>query len=399
MRKKLLFKSLAIALLISGSVLPSSAQHFTLSRKNFVDTVKISFWNGAVIIPVEINGTVRNLLFDTGAKTGFWIGEEEEWMVPTGKSIKVIDSQKKTQKKSIVQLPPIKMGNITIKNYPVIVDKGLAGFVCGKFDGALGFDLVARGLSFKFDTKDSLMIVTDRKRFFDKEGKGCPTVKYRDRTRPMVFVSFPYSRIKILFDSGYIGGWIDMPQYLLNRWSANSPKMKRFVDEMTVRVDTMVHTEAGLFGRVTDTVENRVLHIPKAELGGLVIQDLWISTGVKSMKMGSALLEQISLIINAQKKQLVLLPHNGKNEIVAKDDSKRGLAFVPAEEGDPLGALKAVVYNGLEAYNKGIRTGDYLISADGVPITDYCTYFWLSEEKIKHMKLRSPEGEVKEVDW
>ena len=47
------------------------------------------------------------------------------------------------------------------------------------WDGALGYDLVVRGLLFKFDTQDSLMIVTDRKGFFSKEEKGQPTLKYK----------------------------------------------------------------------------------------------------------------------------------------------------------------------------------------------------------------------------
>ena len=37
-----------------------------------------------------------------------------------------------------------------------------------------------KGISFKFDTKDSLMIVTDRKGFFAKEEKGHAKVKYRE---------------------------------------------------------------------------------------------------------------------------------------------------------------------------------------------------------------------------
>ena len=55
--------------------------HF--SQHDFVDTVQIKIWKGAIIIPVEINGETKNLMFDTGANWGFWIGEEEEWMTPS----------------------------------------------------------------------------------------------------------------------------------------------------------------------------------------------------------------------------------------------------------------------------------------------------------------------------
>ena len=53
------------------------------SKHNFVDTLKIMIWDGAIIIPVEINGETKNLMFDTGAERGFWIGDEEDWMTPS----------------------------------------------------------------------------------------------------------------------------------------------------------------------------------------------------------------------------------------------------------------------------------------------------------------------------
>ena len=34
---------------------------FSIGRKNFVDTIKIKMWNGAIIIPVEIDGKIKNL--------------------------------------------------------------------------------------------------------------------------------------------------------------------------------------------------------------------------------------------------------------------------------------------------------------------------------------------------
>lgn len=67
--------------------------------------------------------------------------------------------------------------------------------------------------------------------------------------------------------------------------------------------------------------------------------------------------------------------------------------------------MKAVVRKSGDAYRKGIRTGDYLISVNGVEITDYCTYLNLKEKiganndsPLRYV-FRSPEGEIKEIDW
>ena len=39
----------------------------SFSKSDFADTIKIKVMDGAVVIPVEIAGKTRNLLFDTGS--------------------------------------------------------------------------------------------------------------------------------------------------------------------------------------------------------------------------------------------------------------------------------------------------------------------------------------------
>lgn len=122
-------------ILVSLTSLQSAAQiakafDFNIANTDFVDTVKIKIWDGAAVVPVEINGVVRNMLFDTGAQTGFWIGKEEDWMIASGDSVKTVDSQKAMLKKAIHKCPTINMGNISIENYPIIVDNGLSQYTC-----------------------------------------------------------------------------------------------------------------------------------------------------------------------------------------------------------------------------------------------------------------------------
>ena len=377
--------------------------HF--SQHDFVDTVQIKIWDGAIIIPVEINGETKNLMFDTGANWGFWIGDEEEWMKPSAETLTLTDSQNTKMKKAIYRMPPIKMGNTTIENYPLVADNGMKEYVCDRIDGAFGFDLVTCGLSFKFDTKDSLMIVTDRKGFFKKEEKRQPKLKYMPynsyyKTCPLVWVDFPWGSYKMLFDSGWIGGWIDMPEKTLNRWSKDDRKMQKEIDEYTVQIDTTVSTEVGFFGRSLDTMLYRRLHFPEVKVGDLALKDLWILTNSLSVKTGSAILEHASLIIDGPKQCFFFLPHEGKREIVVGNEDKKGLTHVLADTGDTLGVMKAIVRKDGEAYQKGIRSGDYLVSVNGIPITDYCTYLNLKfDTDERHYVYRSAQGEIKEIAW
>ncbi len=377
--------------------------HF--SQHDFADTVKIKIWDGAIIIPVEINGETKNLMFDTGANWGFWIGDEEEWMKPSAETLTLTDSQNAKMKKAIYRMPPIKMGNTTIENYPLIADNGMKAYVCDRIDGAFGFDLVTCGLSFKFDTKDSLMVVTDRKGFFKKEEKRQLKLKYMPynsyyMTCPLVWVDFPWGRYKMLFDLGWIGGWIDMPEQTLNRWSKDDRKMLKEIDEHTALIDTTVSTEVGFFGQSLDTMLYRRLHFPEVKVGDLALHDFWISTNSLSVKTGSAILEHASLIIDGPKKCFFFLPHDGNREITVGNEQRIGLTHTMADKGDTLGVLKALVRKDGEAYQKGLRSGDYLISVNGIPITDYCTYLNLKiDTDERHYVYRTAQGEIKEVDW
>ena len=387
---------------LSVSAQKKNSYGVNFSQHDFVDTVKIKMWDGGVIIPVEIDGETKNLMFDTGTERGFWIGEEEEWMTPSGDSTNTHDVHRATKRKAFMRMPPIKMGNITIENYSMIVDSALEDYVCDKIDGALGYDLVVCGLSFKFDTKDSLMIVTDRKGFFNKEEKGQPTLKYKryHKTHPTVWVDFPFRRIKILFDSGAIGSWIDLPENIMSRWSEEDPELGKKLDEYTVQKDTTYFTSAGLFGRPEEPVPYRIFHCPEVEVGGITLTDVWVPTDTRSGKIGSAVLETNSLIIDGYKRRLVLLPHDGNTVQHVGNEAKKGLKFIIADKNDALGVMKAVVRKGGEAYQKGICTGDYLVSVNGIEITDPCTYFNVKVEgDMLRCVFRSPDGKIKEVEW
>lgn len=151
-------------------------------------------------------------------------------------------------------------------------------------------------------------------------------------------------------------------------------------------------------GTSYDTVINGELCFPTIEIGDLVLKEVWVSTATHNRAIGSAILKHISLIIDAPKKSFYFLPHDGNTEITVANRGS-GIRLAPAEEGDTLGAVKAIVRKGTKAYEKGLRTGDYLISVDGTPIQDMCTYMLLEcQGTTKRFVFRSPEGEIKEVE-
>ena len=390
----------ATTTVVAQDLIKTATATISFSKKDFADTIKIKVIDGAVVVPVEIEGQTKNLLFDTGSPLGLWHGQKEVWMRQiTTDSLTFGDINKRRRNQIIYQFPTIKMGNLQIDNYPMIVEDAMSEFICNRFDGVIGFNLVGKGLSFKLDTKDSLLIVTDRKKFFAEEEKGQPTAKYKMKRAycPLVYIDSPIGWIETVFDTGALNRWFDLPQELLDHWLQKSPKKRKQLDDMTIQTDTMINTSIGIYGFSADTIVGRFLHFPTIKIDKLPVNDLYITTTHPTMRVGSAVLKHASLIIDAPRKQFVFLPHTGQDIIVGNNEAG-SVSFIPSEAGDTLGVLKAVIRKGSTAYQKGIRTGDYLIEVDGISIRDICTYMLMERKDEEAMlKFRSPEGLEKTV--
>ena len=385
----------AMTSIVAQDLIKTATAPVCFSKRDFADTIKIKVIDGAVVVPVEIEGQTRNLLFDTGSPLGLWYGQKETWKKQiTTDSLTFGDINGKSRGQIIYQFPTIKMGNLQIDNYPMIVEDAMSEFICNRFDGVIGFNLVGKDLSFKLDTKDSLLIVTDRKKFFAEEEKGQPTAKYKMKRayRPSVYVESPVGWIETVFDTGALNRWLDLPQEDLDRWFQKSPKKRKLLDDLTIQTDTTVNTSVGIYGFSADTIVGRFLHFPTIKIDKLPVNDLYITTAHRTMRVGSAVLKHASLIIDAPRKQFVFVPHN--NQDITVGNSETGsVSFIPSEAGDTLGVLKAVIRKGSTAYQKGVRTGDYLIEVNGIPIKDICTYVLMERKDEESLfKFRSPDS-------
>jgi hypothetical protein len=57
---------------LAQNIIKTASRSICFSQKNFVDTIKIKVTDGAVIVPVEIEGQTRRFVLDTGAPLGVW---------------------------------------------------------------------------------------------------------------------------------------------------------------------------------------------------------------------------------------------------------------------------------------------------------------------------------------
>lgn len=386
--------------IMANDFVKTALKQISFSKKDFADTIKVKVVDGIVLIPVEIDGITKHFLLDTGAQLGMWFGNKESWMRPmSNDTVNISDSNNQERMQVIYQGKSIKLGGLTINNYPLVMGN-LGGYTCDRFDGAFGFDLTGKGLSFKVDTKDSLLIVTDRKRFFAEEEKDSPFMKYKllYDTKPVVVLESPIGPVTVLFDTCALNKWVELPQSVLNRFLERYPKKDKDLDAMTIYKGTTINSAFGLHGLTKDTLEERIIRFSSIKAGSLTLNDLYVSTACHSLLIGSALLKHASLIIDSPKKRFVFLPHDGQKEITVGNKDINGHTFLPTEPGDPHGVFTVLVREGSTAYQKGLRTGDYLLEVDGIPITDVCTFSRMeSSGKETPMKFRSPDGTVKQV--
>ncbi len=368
---------------------------FTFSKKDFVDTVKIKIVDGGIVIPTEIEGREYNMHFDTGCTQGVWMSAPEEWMTPIKKDdFTVRDANEQAQTMKLYRSAPIKMGGLAIEGYVVGINEIMNNYQCGVYDGIIGFDIVKKGLSMKIDTKDSVLVITDRKGFFAKEEKGRPYSKYNlpgGRPRPLVEVEMPFGKMEMLFDTGARNVWLHLPQWILDEWTAKNPKKLKDVDAVTALKTTTINSNIGLYGAKKDTMTERLLCFPEMKIGSLAVNDLWVTTASMSPCVGAKVLDRVSMIIDADKKRFVFLPHEEGKPIVVGNKEEGGLNFVPADEGETLGIIKAVVREDSEAYKQGVRTGDFVVEVDGVRITDICTFTTIAM-KVKEKGKGEKEG-------
>ena len=71
--RKVLFISvflLAATSITASNLIKSAINQISFSKKDFADTIKIKIINNIVLIPVEIEGSTRHFLLDTGAQFG-----------------------------------------------------------------------------------------------------------------------------------------------------------------------------------------------------------------------------------------------------------------------------------------------------------------------------------------
>ena len=370
--------------------------NFTLSEKNFCDTIPVTLDDGQLFVDVKMGGVSRRFLLDTGSSQGMvYENAVIDGCMELGNMISH-DANNHSDTVKVVALPPFRMGKLQIGNYVATVLPRPA--VRQRHDAVIGFDLFNRGLYAKIDAKKGIMVITDRKKTFADEEKSGFSVKYKLKWFVPYLMASPFTNHvdEALFDTGF------KQLYTMNKGSFDKHQQNDLSHlnkhlgadiERQVEGRTKGQFSIGAFG-AEQRDEVVFLRLDRLKWGNFTFHDVRCITTQGASKIGSPLLQHGSLIINPAKKKFTLLPYNGTDSTTIGNE-QLSMAFVPVDGKATVG----LIWEGSDAYKAGLRQGDTILEIDGKAIRTFqdFTSFRFIKDHLHHFLVRDREGKKKDV--
>ena len=381
---------LALLLLLPGLTLRAQmhrySTNFTLSEKNFCDTVSIEFERNQVYVPVEMNGHTYRFLLDTGSSQGVVYADSPIAGCRQLGHIVSHDAVGRQDTVQVVGLPPFRLGQLGINGYVATVHRRQVSR--RQVDGILGFDLFNKGIIGKIDVQNRRLILTDR-RHGDVARETGYALKYKLRWFvPHVWVGpFLRHQDQALFDTG------SRQLYAMNKQSFDRHQYMSRQVQQQVEGRSVGQLAIGNFGvEQQDSVV--FLALDRLKWGDFWLYDVHCITTRGGSHVGAPLLNYGTLTINPFKRQLVLQSYDHANSVTVGNEQFQ-IAFVPRDGRAAVG----LIWEQSEAYKNGFRQGDVVLRIDDRDVPDFQSFvdypFILGQEH--RFTLRDRQGNLKEV--
>lgn len=391
MKKREVMKRSVVCLLAVLLPVMANAQtrgystNFTFSQRNFADTIPIEVVDNQIFVKATAGGRVYRFCLDTGSSQGTVYASSPIRGLRALGSVVSRDAAGRSDTVSVVQLPAITIGKLTITGY---VASLFPSTMLRAYDGIIGFDFFNKGLCCKIDTRNRRMVIADRRDFFDGETGYALHYKLKWFV-PYVMVS-PFKRHydEALFDTG------SNVLYTMNKQSfdEHAYKSKNVNSQVEARVKgklTIGNIGAERGGEVA------FLKLDRLKWDDFSFLDVSAVTTQGSSKIGAAMLRYGSVIINGFRRYIRFQPYEG-GDSVKVSNKPLTTAYVPTDDGR---ASVGIVMPGSADYEAGLRQGDIIISIDGKAIASFAAFqrFTLVKGMTHKMRVLTQEGKVKDV--
>lgn len=359
---------------------------FSLSKTDFADTIAIEYQNAQVYVPVTINGQPYRFLLDTGSGHAVVYDDRRfENSEPAG-TIATRDAIGHRDTVEMLSLPPLTLGSLTLTGCRATVQH--RAVKRPGVDGILGFDLVCKGMQMKIDTREKILILTDKRKFFDQE-EGFE-MKYKlDYHVPFLQVKpFKGYQEQALFDTG------SRHLYSMNKASFDRGERACLAqNSRQIEGRTMGRHAMGLLGS-EPLGEVVFLCLDSLSLGGFSFGDLHVVTTQGGSHVGARLLEYGSVAFLPKRKRMLFQPFDGSSRsLVGNEQLQKAIVN---ENGLPVVGL---VWERSELFAAGLRQGDIILKADDHAFSSFADFMAFRPliGKVYHVMVRDRRGFVKEV--
>lgn len=389
-KRKVMKRSVACLLAVLLPVMANAqtrgySTNFTFSQRNFADTIPIEVVDNQIFVKATAGGRVYRFCLDTGSSQGTVYASSYISGLRALGSVVSRDAAGRSDTVSVVQLPAITIGKLTITGY---VASLFPSTMLRAYDGIIGFDFFNKGLCCKIDTRNRRMVIADRRDFFDGETGYALHYKLKWFV-PYVMVS-PFKRHydEALFDTG------SNVLYTMNKQSfdEHAYKSKNVNSQVEARVKgklTIGNIGAERGGEVA------FLKLDRLKWDDFSFLDVSAVTTQGSSKIGAAMLRYGAVIINGFRRYIRFQPYDD-GDSVKVSNKPLTTAYVPTDDGR---ASVGIVMPGCADYEAGLRQGDIIISIDGKAIACFAAFqrFTLVKGMTHKMRVLTQEGKVKDV--
>lgn len=354
------------------------------SFANQADTIPITFSNGRILLPVEVDGREHRFVFDTGCSCGLLFTDKAVSLKKGGLFSFAFVSDaaghvKLTRKK---RLPNLRIGTLRVKRYPVIISPPNSmmrqEYDCQNIVGCIGGDLFDKKRMVKIDVRRGEMVVSDDPTLFAGES-GFRIPFETEMHVPYVMVKTRADKERrYMFDTGFPGIITVRAKDLLS------------IDTLDTALGA---TNAGIYGQ-THSQSIAKIHLDSISIGGCVFRD--ITTNVQSSNsssIGSLFLKYGTMVIDYIHREIIYQPYEYDRGITIGNQYHNVVLMFDGSH-----YKVTLVWEDTDAWRRGIRVGDRLTHIDGINIEDNpCAYMNLDMSQEHTLTLVSENGEEKEL--
>lgn len=354
---------------------------FTVSQRDFLLAVPIEVERNQIYVTLDFNGRRCRFKLDTGASQGVLYDDVQLPGVKTLGTIESEDATGNVRQMKTVQLPPFRLGSLTVSGYKVqrmsrkIVRRGE--------DGIIGFALFNRGIAARIDTREHQLTLTDRRNHYAyTPGEA---LKYSLRKHvPYIKIS-PFADVtdEVLFDTGS-----PLP-YAVNaskfaQMRRQHPEIEQQIEGSTYGSHAMGHFGSERSGQIV------LLGLQRLLWGNFAFRDIHCTTVSGGSHIGASLLDYGAVVINPFRRQLVFQPYDGTASVTV---ANRLHDIVIVERSDH--AMIGMVMESGKAWQAGFRQGCVIEEVDGQSLTfeQFLRFPWVRRQEYL-FTLRQPDGTI-----